>query len=243
MEPFSALLISNDAGSVSITQKVMEDFGVCVKVVPTMADANRLIKTTKFDLAVLDNDVQGALQLVAGRTPIANPKILFGLVRNTTVKDLAGKRVHFIMQKPLTAALFARSLSAAYGPMIHDRRVAFRHPVQIKPRSAMLVQEEGNQALHEATILDLSQNGLCIQTQEILPKGVTLQIEFEMPESKTLIHVTGRVMWTRASGRTGIEFTQIPAEEQKTLVTWLDSMLPYMADALPRQLPATARQD
>ena len=243
MEPFSALLISNDAGSVSITQKVMEDFGVCVKVVPTMADANRLIKTTKFDLAVLDNDVQGALQLVAGRTPIANPKILFGLVRNTTVKDLAGKRVHFIMQKPLTAALFARSLSAAYGPMIHDRRVAFRHPVQIKPRSAMLVQEEGNQALHEATILDLSQNGLCIQTQEILPKGVTLQIEFEMPESKALIHVTGRVMWTRASGRTGIEFTQIPAEEHKNLVTWLDSMLPYMADALPRQVPATARQD
>jgi len=238
MEPLLALLLSADPGPLAITQKVLEGYGVTVKVAGSIAAANQLIKTTKFDLGVYDNDVPGALDMAGGCSPIANPKMIFGLMRNTTLNNAAGRRVHFVVQKPFSADLFARSLRAAYGTIIRDRRISFRHPVQIKPLSAVLVHERGNQPLHASTILDLSQTGMCIQTLEILSQNATLEMEFQLPNSQETIHATGSVMWTRASGRTGVRFSHISPAEQKTLVTWLDSLLPYQVDMISR--PAVA---
>ena len=241
MEPLFALLLSADPGPLAITQKVLEAHGVIVKISGSIAAANQLIRTTKFDLGVYDNDLPGALDLAGGGPAVANPKMIFGLMRNSTLHSAAGKRVHFVVQKPFSAELFARSLRAAYGTIIRDRRISFRHPVQIKPQSAVLVQEKGNQPLHEATILDLSQTGLCIQTLEILPQSATLELEFQLPDSKEMIHMTGSVMWTRASGRTGIKFSRISPAEQKTLTAWLDSLLPYKIDAIPKSTPRYER--
>jgi|ERR1051326_1281306 len=234
MEPLFALLLSTEPDSLGTAQRVLEGYGVTVKVAGSIAAANQLIKTTKFDLGVYDNDIPGALDLAGGGSVVANPRMIFGLMRNETLNNANGKRVHFVMQKPFTADLFARSIRAAYGTMIRDRRISFRHPVQIKPLSAVLVHEKGNQPLHAATILDVSQTGLCIQTLEILSQNATLELEFQLPESKEIIHATGSVMWTRASGRTGIKFSRIAAAEQKNLTAWLDSLLPYKIEAIPR---------
>lgn len=236
MEPLSALLLSTDPGARGTTEKVLEEYGVTIKVAGSVAAASQLIKNTKFDLAIYDNDVPGALDLAAGRSPIANPKLVFALVRNTNRSEATGKRVHFVLQKPFTADLFARSLRAAYGTMLRDRRMSFRHPVQIKPVSSILMQKRGNQALQASTILDLSQTGLCIQTLEILPQGASLEIEFQLPENRGLIHVTGSVMWTRASGRTGVKFVHVPPAEQEILTLWLDSLLPYPIEGIAKPL-------
>jgi hypothetical protein len=55
--------------------------------------------------------------------------------------------------------------------------------------------------------------------------------------------VVGSVMWTRASGPTGIGFTHIPAPEQKQLTAWLDSKFPYEMEAIPRAVPPASRHD
>jgi hypothetical protein len=243
MEPFLALVVSADSGPLSVTQKILEEYGVSVKVVGSVQAAGLLIKTTKFDLGVFDHDLPGALNLASGRATSANPKTVFALLRGPQLNDIHGKRVHFVMQKPFTADLFARSLRAAYGTMIRERRIAFRHPVQIKPSSSVLVQDQGNQNLRSSVILDLSQSGLCIQTEEILPLGATLQIDFQLPEVGEKIHVIGSVMWTRASGRTGIGFTHISAPEQKHLTAWLDSKLPYEMENIPRAMPQASRHE
>jgi hypothetical protein len=216
---------------------------VSVKVVPSTQAAEKLIKTIRFDLGVFDNDVPEALNLTAKRGMSVNPQMIFALLRGPQLNDVRGKRVHFVVQKPFTADLFARSLRAAYGTMIRERRVAFRHPVQIHPISSVLIQEQGKQTLQSSIILDLSQTGLCIQTKEILPQGSTLQVDFYLPDSKELIHATSSVMWTRASGRTGLKFTHVPAAEQKHLSAWLDSILPFDAEAIPRAVPPAGRHE
>jgi CheY-like chemotaxis protein len=243
MDPFLALLVSADTGTLTVTQKVLEEYGVSVKVVPSAQAAEKLIKTTRFDLGIFDHDVPEALNLTAKKGMSVNPQMVFALLRGTHLNDVRGKRVHFVVQKPFTADLFARSLRAAYGTMIRERRVAFRHPVQIKPVSSALVQDHGNQSLQSSIILDLSQTGLCIQTKEILPQGATLQLEFHLPDSKELIHATGSVMWTRASGRTGLRFTNVPMAEHKILIAWLDSILPYETEAVPRAVPPAGRHE
>lgn len=243
MEPFSALLVSADPGALAIVQKVLEEYGVNVKAVTTAQAAEHLINTTKYDLGIFDHDLPEALNLSLRRGISANPKVIFALMRSTMVNDVRGKRVHFVVQKPFTTDLFARSLRAAYGTMIRERRVAFRHPVQIKPVLSVLTQEQGNQNLQSPLILDVSQTGLCIQTQEILSQGASLQVDFYLPDSKELIHTAGSVMWTRASGRTGIRFTYISSDEQKHLIAWLDSKLPYEMEAIPRAVSLVARHE
>ena len=237
MEPFSALLLSSDPATVTTTQKILEDNGVSVKRVESALAAEQLIKTAKFDLGILDHDLPGALSLAAARSTFANPKMIFALLRANQVKEVQGKSVHFVVQKPFTTDLFARSLRAASGPMIRDRRLAFRHVVKIVPATSLLLQEQSNQQLHSVNILDLSQAGMCVQTMEILGQGSSVQIDFHLPDTRELIHVTGTVMWTRASGRTGVKFTHVPPEELKTLVSWLDSKLPYDLESIPRVLP------
>lgn len=243
MDPFLALLVSADPGSIAVVQKVLEEHGVNVKVVGSAQAAEPLINTIKFDLGIFDHDLPEALSLALRRGVSANPKMIFALLRNTQIKDIRGKRIHFLVQKPFTADLFARGLRAAYGTMIRERRIAFRHSVQIKPALSVLVQEQGNQDLKSPLILDISQTGLCVQTQEILPQGATLQIDFHLPDSKDLIHTTGSVMWTRASGRTGIRFSRLAGADQKQLNAWLDSKLPYEIETIPKAILHAPRHE
>jgi CheY-like chemotaxis protein len=238
MEPFIALLVSADPASLALVQRILVDNGVNVKVAESAQAAEQLIKTTMFDLGVLDHDVPKALSLADGRAPGANPKTVFALLRGHQMKDVHGKRVQFVVQKPFTSDLFTRTLRAAYGTMLRERRVNFRHPVQIKPVNSVLLRESSNQNLQSSKIVDLSQSGMCIQALEILPPGATLQIDFQLPDAKELIHVTGIVMWTRASGRTGISFTHVPQAEQKLLIDWLDSRLPLRMEMAPRAMPS-----
>jgi CheY-like chemotaxis protein len=233
MEPLAALFVSADRSTLSTAQRILEEHGLSIKVVDSAAAAAQLVKTAKFDLGIYDSDVPGILDLASGRSPFANPRMIFALVRSVADGNVAAKRIHFVVQKPFTADLFARTLRAAYGTMVRDRRISFRHPVHIKPASAILVQENATQPLHASTILDLSQTGMCLQTLEILPLGATLEIEFQLENAET-IHVTGSVMWTRASGRTGVRFVHIPMAEQKKLIAWLDALMPCELDGIPR---------
>lgn len=100
------------------------------------------------------------------------------------------------------------------------------------------MREEGTQKLAHITILDISRTGLCFQGSETVPQGATMQFKFQLPDSKHVMNITGVVMWTRASGRAGIKFHDLVAEQQNTLNQWLDSQLPFDPEVLPR--PAIA---
>jgi DNA-binding response OmpR family regulator len=243
MEPFIALLVSADPGSLVLIQRILEDNGVNVKVANSAAAASQLIKTTMFDLGIFDHDVPQAVNPCVARSEGSNPKMIFALLRGTNLKEIVGKRVHFVLQKPFSADLFTRSLRAAYGTMLRERRTTFRHPVQITPAYSVRLLESSNQKLQSSKIVDLSQSGMCIQSLEILPEGAALKIDFQLPDSKELIHVTGTVRWTRASGRTGIRFTHVPPEEQKHLIDWLDSKLPFRMEMVPRAAHVPVRRE
>jgi len=233
MEMLSALLVCGDAGTLSVTQKVLEEYGMSVRVAPSAPAADLLMKRTRFDLAVFDSDVPGAMQLAA---PDANhtPKMIFGLVRAFKTDAVVGKRVHFIVQKPFSADILGKSLRAAYGSMLRERRAAFRHPVHITASSCVLLLENGQRNVPNAKILDVSQTGLCLETQETLPQGVVLQISFALPNSKESLQFSGSVMWNQNSGKAGIKFVRVDSAEQIKLNSWLESIGPGDAELVGR---------
>ena len=234
MEPFSALVVCIDPGPIGVIQRVLEEHAVSIRVAATVPAANHLMKPSKFDMAVLDNDVPGALELAAFRD---GPKMIIALVCVGKESEVRNKRVHFIVQKPFTPDLFARSIRAAYGPLLLERRVGYRHRVQIVPASCILMNDTGQRAVERSAILDLSQAGLCLQTSETLPQHAMIRIEFQLPNSSTLIHAAGYVTRTQVAGRAGVQFSSIPTADRAKLNAWLESNLPHGAESVPRQMP------
>jgi hypothetical protein len=233
MESLSALLLSNDAGVLGLTNKIFDDYGFDVDVVTTANAAEELVRRNYFDLAIYDNDVPGAMALAREKTP-GSPRVVFGMVRRDKCLEVQGKRLHFVVQKPFSADLFLKSLKAAHGVIAQEKRAAFRHDVQIGAAPVTLVLDNGQRSLSNVKILNVSKTGLGVQTGELLPQGATLQFSFLLPETGDLMNVTGAVMWSRDNGQSGVSITHISPTQQKKLHTWIDSRLPPDFDFLPR---------
>jgi DNA-binding response OmpR family regulator len=235
MDAFSAVVVSNDRVARGVVQKVLEDHSFEVETCDAVGGVDQILRTKRFDLAIYDNDVAGAMQLAAGKSTYL-PKMAFALVRSGTVADVHGKRIHFIVQKPFSADLFLKSLKAAFGSMLRQKRQSFRHSVQIVPSSCVSFTDKGSQELRKPMIIDISETGMCLQLNELLTQGAKVQVAFEVPEVGQTISVGGLVMWVRASGRTGVRFGEIMTEHQKMLNEWLSKRLQDATALIPRQL-------
>jgi CheY-like chemotaxis protein len=220
----SALLLSNNADAIQIS-RVLESSGFTVARAMDAIVAHKLCKAQRFDLAVYDQDVSGAMELASLRSPSSRPRVTVGLLPSTA-KHIAETRLNFIVYRPLNDDLFARIVRAAYRPIAADRRANLRHKVSIHTTSCNLLHQGEIRRLKAATIVNLSRTGMCVETSEILPQTARIQLSFLLPENGVPVRVTGTVIWTHASGQGGIQFGQLEFEEQRKLEDWLDSKFP-----------------
>lgn len=219
-----------------VSNRVLNEYSFSVKTVTTIQAASELMNRGRFDLAVYDLHTPGAIELAAPAKK-NKPGVVFAILDDSKAASISDKRIHFSLQKPLTADLFSKSVKAAYGLVVREKRAAFRHPVQIVPSSVTVVDAEEKRSLENASILNLNYMGLCLSARGHLPQGAILQINFALPESKELVHVTATVVWTHVSGRVGVKFVSILAEERRKLQDWLDSMLSWDFELLTRATP------
>ena len=234
MEQISVLLLSNDAAVVGMTNKIFDDYGFSVNVAQSAPEADALIKRNTFDLAVFDNDVPGAFNLAPQRPTGSTPHVVFGMVSRTQSTALQGKRVHFVVQKPFSADLFLKSLRAAYGVMLREKRAAHRQEVSRPVSSATMLQNGVERSVSRINVLNVSKTGIGLETREMLPQGATLQLSFQLPDLEETIQVSGKIMWSCENGKAGVRFTHVLPADQKRLNEWIDSKLPGDNDFVPR---------
>jgi hypothetical protein len=233
--PLSALVVANCDHEVLMT-RVLESHGFKVTRSVTAAYAKELCKRQRFDLAIYDHDVNGALELAGARHPSSQPRVAVGLYSVTRMHQVSGARLHFVVHKPFSADLFAKTVKAAYGPIAADRRTSFRHQVDVTASCSVLDRSELRK-LAGARIVNLSRTGLCLQASEMLPQTAEVELSFPLPSSQVTVRLAGVVIWAHASGRAGIKFTLLDPEEQRKLEDWLDSLLPGADTMLTPRLP------
>jgi hypothetical protein len=73
-------------------------------------------------------------------------------------------------------------------------------------------------------VLNLSLTGLCLQAHEMLPQEALLETVFRLPSSHLTVQLAGRVVWSHASGRSGVKFVNLDSSNQHKLEDWADSM-------------------
>lgn len=217
---FSALLLAK-ANTAAMAKRVLLSHGFDVLYLPNAAAASELSKQRRFDLGVYDEEVRGALE-VADYSNKSLHRVAIGVLSER--RSSLATPLHFVLRKPLNAELLDKAVRAAFAPIAADRRASFRHEANIRIVSCLLQHGDNSRHLHGATIVNISLTGLCIETNEMLPQHSQIEFVLPLPSSHGRVHVTGRVVWSHTSGRSGIEFTTFSASDQRKLEDWADSM-------------------
>lgn len=70
-------------------------------------------------------------------------------------------------------------------------------------------------------ILDLSEQGLSMQTTVPLDRDGRLHLRLDLPDSEHQLETTGYIAWADALGRAGVRFSELPEEARQRLDHWL----------------------
>ena len=227
---FSALLLSGDRGTIGVLKKVLEEHGINAQEANGFSDLSQVLRQQRFDVAVLDNDLaQGTARscdLPSRWNGLA--VVLHG--RGTIAFDR--RRIHLVIPKPVTADLLSRGLKALYTTMACQRLATYRHPLGVKLAYARLLHHGMPQPMDRATVVNISQTGMCLSAPKTLPAGSVVSASVSLPDSKEPVNFSGTVVWSDPSGLSGIKFHRLPGFEQKKLQDHLNPRLPWRLDSL-----------
>src|SRR5882757_9519014 len=70
-------------------------------------------------------------------------------------------------------------------------------------------------------ILDLSEEGLSMQTDTRLDRERRVRLELDLAEPAMHLETTGYIAWADALGRAGVRFSDLPADARQRLNEWL----------------------
>jgi putative methionine-R-sulfoxide reductase with GAF domain len=101
-----------------------------------------------------------------------------------------------------------------------DRRRVSRHRAHT-PAYANLSGSSQGAVLDLCEILNISENGMCIQASSPMKTNRLLPLSLELSETGARIHIVGHVVWSEASGRTGIRFPEMSEACRNQLREWL----------------------
>ena len=105
-------------------------------------------------------------------------------------------------------------------PAINNRRRRVRQKVHL-PAYASLDGISAGMALDLSEIVDISEDGVCIQASSPLKPESSLTISLDLMETKAFVSTTGKVIWSDRRGRHGIQFPEISEKSRQQLKQWL----------------------
>ena len=98
--------------------------------------------------------------------------------------------------------------------MFTERRSCVRHKVN----GPVFASFDG---VTGGMILDLSDQGLSMQTVVPLSRDRHLHLHLDLSDSEAQLETTGYIAWADALGRAGVRFSDLPEEARRRLDRWL----------------------
>src|SRR5579862_239693 len=105
-------------------------------------------------------------------------------------------------------------------PVRPDRRRRVRHKIQL-PAYVSLGDNPTDTAIDLSEIINLSEDGMAIQTSSPLKVDQRATFVLDLPETNTKIRTDGKVVWAGSSGRVGIKFASMSRDLNFELKKWL----------------------
>jgi len=131
-------------------------------------------------------------------------------------------------------------------PPMRNRRRRVRQRVHT-PAYASLNGALSDQFVDLSEIVDISEEGMAIQTSLPIDVNRTVNVCLDLSETRANIHTTGQVIWSDRSGRVGMRFRGMPETSLCQLKEWLFvnaivACANYAAEQVPEVASETARK-
>lgn len=112
------------------------------------------------------------------------------------------------------------AMTSALHPVSPNRRRRVRHKIQTPAYATFTAESKGAMLdLHE--IVDISEDGISIQCHSPLELNRQVNLCLDLADCAEHIYTTGQVVWSNASGRAGLHFSELSPESVSRLREWL----------------------
>lgn len=112
------------------------------------------------------------------------------------------------------------AMTSALHPVSPNRRRRVRHKIQTPAYATFTAESKGAMLdLHE--IVDISEDGIAIQCHSPLELDTRVNLCLDLADCAEHIYTTGQVVWSNASGRAGLHFSELSPESVSRLREWL----------------------
>jgi putative methionine-R-sulfoxide reductase with GAF domain len=111
-------------------------------------------------------------------------------------------------------------MNSALQPVSPNRRRRVRHKIQTPAYASFTAQSKGAMLdLHE--IVDISEDGVALQCHSPLEVQARVDLCLDLADCPEHIYTTGQVIWSNASGRSGLRFSELSPQSLSRLREWL----------------------
>jgi hypothetical protein len=176
----------------------------------------RLAKS-KIDALIVDCDLNGSSQflreLQSMPIPRTVPLVIMGGPR---LQNLDDSGALFAFEKPISVEQAVRTLSAARSMILDGRlryhRAGLEVPVSLTTKG---------QKPREAFLVNLSQGGMQIHTNDPVEAAKALHVSFDLPGARAGLKAKAEIAWQDKRGNLGVRFVKLAPRQQRTLQLWL----------------------
>ena len=226
-----ALLLTRDEEILRVIRRVLDTVAIDLETVTSTDAARQTLGRRKFDAVLVDcDDVQSGCDVVRElRRGRSNAKSIVFAITNkiTTVKEAFDFGANFALEKPVSVDRATRSLRAAHGLIMRERRRYHRHPVK-----ATAYLSYGALRDVPLPLSDVSEGGIGLAASRTPEMQGAVQMRLELPGCKRSLEAKGEFVWANDAGRFGVRFTTIAPAAKTELDAWLNRHLEIVAPGL-----------
>lgn len=232
----TSLTVCVDEQSAPTLAAVLKEMDFIPQVCGDLLGAASQLAAQSFDIVLIDfSDEAAALQFTANIRKTSHNKtaqIVALIDARNNVRSLFSAGCNFVLYKPLSLETARDSLRAARGLMRREKRSSKR--VRLNKKAAIAYATVENEP---ATLIDLSETGVRIQSEKAVPPTCRVYFQFTLPGQVSVVNIVGEVVWQDSVGRVGLRFANVPQASRKVLSEWLRSnrMLEVASEAPPPQ--------
>jgi ActR/RegA family two-component response regulator len=219
-----ALLLSRDQDVVRTMRRAFETVCIGVNVVTASEQALDGINKQKFDAVLVDvDDVhEGATVIPKLRAGKSNQRSIVFAITNgiTSVKAAFEMGSNFVLDKPVSFERATRSLRAAHGLIMRERRRYFRVPVSL---SAEISFANANNVV--VSVSNISEGGLSLKMDRATPVQGGVTVRLTLPKTTRPLELKGEFVSANRGLNVGVKFYNMPPEVKAQLDTWLNKQI------------------
>jgi CheY-like chemotaxis protein len=215
----SSMVVSRDWQEVSVLECILGGLHMDVAVEEEPQRAMSRLTKSKVDALIVDCDLNGSnhfLRELQRDQRRANTVPLVIMGGRSSRGDLDATGALFAFEKPISVEQAVHTLSAARNLILDGRLRYHREGLEVP-----VTLRSNGQGRVEGQLINVSQGGLQIRTDDTMETTQPLRVSFELPGAKQELKAQAEVAWRDQRGNVGIRFVKVAPRVQRNLRLWL----------------------